>query len=569
MPLVISIPQIHQEKPKYIEKAFVPNLEDAEYKQKFKEAGVYIRNKAVQAKCSLSKYTVFHIQVDMEPIGGTSKVLKRYHDFRNFDAVWRKLYPAVHDICQLPKRDLKSALLPNNEDVVTNRQKALEEYLQGLAKVNAIRSLLAQFLEVKEDDMKRALNDGRSRRATLTDHIKTKQKLQGDSKGAPSKVKIIGAEEIKSMKGNNMEANNAAMKAKQEFMDKHKGVLDALMPGRQYNLPMNSSLVPQEHKILHLGQITLNVFYMVATNTVHVEIEDVKDLPALGNLLGEPTTDSYVKIYLRPDPEKTTKRKTKVVTKSLNPSFKEAFEYKVPIAELGTKELEIGVWGKGSASVGGMGLGVSLGYVFFKGSAVQQVSGATKPTAQVYQLAPPPEQESVVVGGSIRQVKRVGSSSSPSPPSSPSPSSPSSSPVVASGSFAFPVGARPVPASPSASSLARTPSSSPSPIVPARPASPSPVAAEIAPESKESKESKEAKEAKEAKSETKGRVVESYTPSSEEAESAIGLTEGETIIVLDHNDSVWWYGRDSKGKEGYFPADCVVILDSEDPVLRG
>lgn len=46
----------------------------------------------------------------------------------------------------------------------------------------------------------------------------------------------------------------------------------------------------------------------------------VRDLPLLTNGQ-EPST--YVKVYLRPDTTKTTKRKTKVVRKNCHPSFVE------------------------------------------------------------------------------------------------------------------------------------------------------------------------------------------------------------------------------------------------------
>jgi len=38
------------------------------------------------------------------------------------------------------------------------------------------------------------------------------------------------------------------------------------------------------------------------------------------------------------------------------------------------------------------------------------------------------------------------------------------------------------------------------------------------------------------------------------------LKEGEDVTVLDHADEIWWFGCDIRGKEGYFPADCVVLI---------
>jgi hypothetical protein len=41
--------------------------------------------------------------------------------------------------------------------------------------------------------------------------------------------------------------------------------------------------------------------------------------------------NAYVKVYLHPDHTKQTKRKTKVVKKSCNPTFMEMLEYRMPI----------------------------------------------------------------------------------------------------------------------------------------------------------------------------------------------------------------------------------------------
>lgn len=49
-------------------------------------------------------------------------------------------------------------------------------------------------------------------------------------------------------------------------------------------------------------------------------VHHARGLPLMGNGQ-EPST--YVKVYLTPDPTKTTKRKTKVVKRNCHPSFME------------------------------------------------------------------------------------------------------------------------------------------------------------------------------------------------------------------------------------------------------
>jgi len=59
---------------------------------------------------------------------------------------------------------------------------------------------------------------------------------------------------------------------------------------------------------------------------------------------GREEPNSYVKVYLLPDPTKQTKRKTKVVKKNCNPSFMEMLEYRIPLHTVQTKTLHASVW---------------------------------------------------------------------------------------------------------------------------------------------------------------------------------------------------------------------------------
>lgn len=52
-------------------------------------------------------------------------------------------------------------------------------------------------------------------------------------------------------------------------------------------------------------------------------------------------SDPYIKMYLKPDPEKVTKRKSRVHPRTLNPKFFEEFFWDLPQGELASKRLEV------------------------------------------------------------------------------------------------------------------------------------------------------------------------------------------------------------------------------------
>lgn len=75
------------------------------------------------------------------------------------------------------------------------------------------------------------------------------------------------------------------------------------------------------------GQIKLSLHY--TRGTLSVMVCHARGLPKVANGQ-EPNT--YVKVYLKPDPPKVTKRKTKVVKKNCHPSFMEMVRCKSKIS---------------------------------------------------------------------------------------------------------------------------------------------------------------------------------------------------------------------------------------------
>ncbi|XP_041367790.1 phosphatidylinositol 4-phosphate 3-kinase C2 domain-containing subunit alpha-like [Gigantopelta aegis] len=85
------------------------------------------------------------------------------------------------------------------------------------------------------------------------------------------------------------------------------------------------------------GQIKLSVQYN--KGGLHVMIMHCKELVDGTNL-----PSPYVKTYLLPDPEKHTKRKTKVVKNTNHPTYNEVIEYKISQQEINGRTLQVTVW---------------------------------------------------------------------------------------------------------------------------------------------------------------------------------------------------------------------------------
>ncbi|XP_061177401.1 phosphatidylinositol 4-phosphate 3-kinase C2 domain-containing subunit alpha-like [Saccostrea echinata] len=93
-------------------------------------------------------------------------------------------------------------------------------------------------------------------------------------------------------------------------------------------------LVPQRSQF---GMVKLSIHHR--KNILHIMIMHAKDLPATSEL-----PSPYVKTYLLPDPEKETKRKTKIIKHSTHPTYNEVIEYRMSLDELKQKILQVSVW---------------------------------------------------------------------------------------------------------------------------------------------------------------------------------------------------------------------------------
>jgi len=103
--------------------------------------------------------------------------------------------------------------------------------------------------------------------------------------------------------------------------------------------PSDSKSTDSKHN--PLGTLKASVWYDDQSHQLHVHLLSGHDLPAK-DMNG--FSDPYCKLYLLPDPEKKSKKKTKVIKKNLNPVWDQGFVYDVEKADLKTRTLELSVW---------------------------------------------------------------------------------------------------------------------------------------------------------------------------------------------------------------------------------
>jgi len=87
------------------------------------------------------------------------------------------------------------------------------------------------------------------------------------------------------------------------------------------------------------GQVKLKLSYKNCT--LIIMMMHAKNLP---QIYGESSPNCYAKTYLLPDPNKQTKRKTRVVRQNCNPSFMELIVYNCPLETLKRLTLQVSIW---------------------------------------------------------------------------------------------------------------------------------------------------------------------------------------------------------------------------------
>lgn len=113
----------------------------------------------------------------------------------------------------------------------------------------------------------------------------------------------------------------------------------------EYSIHIQKLKEPRSHQRKpSVGRINgrMKISLRYRHETLLVMIYHVENLAFLDASREEP--NAYVKVYLHPDPSKQTKRKTKVVKKSCNPTFMEMLEYRIPIQYARCRTLEATVW---------------------------------------------------------------------------------------------------------------------------------------------------------------------------------------------------------------------------------
>ncbi|XP_078410760.1 phosphatidylinositol 3-kinase C2 domain-containing subunit gamma-like [Cetorhinus maximus] len=100
---------------------------------------------------------------------------------------------------------------------------------------------------------------------------------------------------------------------------------------------------PSPEAVSHTGKLSASTQLCISweNSKLSVMVKHVKNI----FLPDGSAPDAYVKIYLLPDAERMTKRKTKVVPKNSNPTYNEILEYLgISSSDLSSRVIQLGVW---------------------------------------------------------------------------------------------------------------------------------------------------------------------------------------------------------------------------------
>ncbi|KAL1020891.1 hypothetical protein UPYG_G00006050 [Umbra pygmaea] len=89
------------------------------------------------------------------------------------------------------------------------------------------------------------------------------------------------------------------------------------------------------------GQVKLQIGYSLEENRLFITILSCRGLPVCGS--AKDGTDSYVTFILLPDKNRTTKRKTNIKKRDLNPEFNERFDFDFSLEESMQRRLDLTV----------------------------------------------------------------------------------------------------------------------------------------------------------------------------------------------------------------------------------
>ncbi|CAI8048698.1 Synaptotagmin-like protein 5 [Geodia barretti] len=89
------------------------------------------------------------------------------------------------------------------------------------------------------------------------------------------------------------------------------------------------------------GEILLKISYHSRDRMLHIHVNRARDLAAAD---GNGFSDPYVKTYLLPDHSKSSKRKTNIARKTLNPVYNQTLKYIVAPLELNSQTVWLSVW---------------------------------------------------------------------------------------------------------------------------------------------------------------------------------------------------------------------------------